>query len=75
MISVDGKKLVLDGPDGVILKELSYLVCALKVRMMSRGHQETEEIKEKVKMAYEGTDEWKLDELRTDAGIAAERQT
>lgn len=72
MIKVDGKKLVLDGSDGVLLKELSYLTCSIRMRMMSRGCYGKNDIDKKISDAQRDTDTWRLDELRTDAGMAAE---
>lgn len=37
MINVDGQNIVLGGTDGVLLKELSYLIGVLHTRIVSRG--------------------------------------
>ena len=72
MIKVDGKELVLDGSDDTLLKELSYLICSIRLRMMTRGCYAKDDIDKKIEAAQKDTDTWKRDELRTNAWIAAE---
>ena len=72
MIKVDGKELVLDGSDEILLKELSYLTCSIRLRMMTRGCYEKDDVDKRIEAAQKDTDTWKWDELRINAGIAAE---
>lgn len=73
MVSVNGAKLVLDGTDGLILKELSYLLCVVKSRMSSRGIYTQEQIDDVIKNAVSNAEFCELDDLRSDAKMAAEQ--
>ncbi len=71
MIKVDGAKLVLDGADGLLLKELAYLVCMIKSRMASRGAYTSAQIHDAVLNAVSNADTCTLDDLRVDARVSA----
>lgn len=74
MINVDGQNIVLGGTDGVLLKELSYLIGVLQVRMVSRGVHGSSTVTDAVANAVSNADSCRLDDLRSDARMAAEQE-
>lgn len=74
MINVDGQDIVLGGTDGVLLKELSYLIGVMQVRMVSRGVHGSNAVTDAVTNAVSNGGAYQLDDLRSDARMAAEQE-
>lgn len=71
MISVNRGRVVLDGEDGMLLKELSFLIGVLQSRMMSRGMYSGSMVSDAVANAVSNASIYSLDDLRIDARMAA----
>lgn len=74
MINVDGQNIVLGGTDGVLLKELSYLIGVLHTRIVSRGVHSSNAVTDAVVNAVSNGGAYQLDDLRSDARMAAEQE-
>lgn len=74
MINVDGQNIVLGGTDGVLLKELSYLIGVLHMRIVSRGVHSSNAVTDAVANAVSNGEAYQLDDLRSDARMVAEKE-
>ena len=75
MIKVDGGKVILDGSDGLLLKELSYLVAMLEIRMVAQGQYLPSQVRDASENAVLNAKQYSLEDLRSDARMALERAT
>lgn len=72
MIKVDGGKVILDGSDGLLLKELSYLVAMLEIRMVAQGQYLPSQVRDASENAVLNAKQYSLEDLRSDAIMALE---
>ena len=72
MIKVDGGKAVLDGSDGLLLKELSYLVAMIEIRMEAQGKYLPSQVRDALENAVMNAKQYSLDNLRSDSKMASE---
>lgn len=72
MIKVDGGKVILDGSDGLLLKELSYLVAMLEIRMVAQGQYLPSQVRDALENAVLNAKQYSLEDLRSDARMALE---
>ena len=72
MIKVDGEKVILDGSDGLLLKELSYLIAMVEIRMESQGKYLPSQVRDASENAVMNAKQYSLDNLRSDSKMASE---
>lgn len=74
MIKVDGGKVTLDGSDGLLLKELSYLIAMIEIRMEAQGKYLPSQVRDASENAVLNAKQYSLEDLRTDARMALDEE-
>lgn len=74
MIKVDGGKVVLGGSDGLLLKELSYLVAMIEIRMEAQGKYLPSQVRDASENAVLNAKQYSLEDLRSDARMALDEE-